>query len=346
MQPWECVLTMRVLLMFTLRVSMQPSWKSSNLELSDIFLLHKSNLSQSSLKVKPGYNTTTSLKVLSKQNQVTTRQYLSKFSQSKTRVQSSLKAKPGHNTLSKFSQSKTRSQHDNLSQKKWSQHDNLSQSSLTVNQLQPNTSRLSLGCDRLFSSLRSTIPWRSVRFKVGTLHELVNTVIYCTSNSPCSKFKSSGGHVLGKHDACGRASFGRSLARRSGRHCGICEHVLAHELAPVVAGKLLVGFPHQVLPAWKHAAAPSGWSGSALPAPARWWTTAETAARGSGSSAGSSPWAHVQATVHNYTKGFEIDMRKMLPVNHLFPLSKIPQSSLKVWHNVFPHGYLKVLSKH
>lgn len=67
--------------------------------------------------------------------------------------------------LSKFSQSKTRSQHDNLSQ-----------SSLTVNQLQPKTSRLSLGCDRLFSSLRSTIPWRSVRFKVGTLHELLNTV--------------------------------------------------------------------------------------------------------------------------------------------------------------------------
>ena len=290
-RPWECVLTMRVLLMFTLRVSVQPSWQPSNLELSDIFLLHKSNLSQSSLKVKPGHNTTTSLKVLSKQNQVTTRYSIS---------QSSLKVKPGHNTTTslKKNQVTTRQPLSKFSHSEPTSTQNFS----TFSRMRPPF---------FFSALHNSLKICKVQgWNFAWIAKYC--IIYCTAVEPCSKFKTSGGHVLGKHDACGRASFGRSLARRSGRHSGICEHVLAHELAPVVAGQLLVGFPHQVLPAWKHAAAPSGWSGSALPAPARWGTTAETAAQGSGSSAGSSPWPQVQVTVHNYTKGFEIDMRKML----------------------------------
>ena len=215
--------------------------------------------------------------------------------------------------LSKFSQSKTRSQHDNLSQKNQvTTRQPLSKFSHSEPTSTQNFSTFSrMRPPFFFSALHNSLKICKVQgWNFAWIAKYC--IIYCTAVEPCSKFKTSGGHVLGKHDACGRASFGRSLARRSGRHSGICEHVLAHELAPVVAGQLLVGFPHQVLPAWKHAAAPSGWSGSALPAPARWGTTAETAAQGSGSSAGSSPWPQVQVTVHNYTKGFEIDMRKML----------------------------------
>ena len=49
---------------------------------------------------------------------------------------------------------------------------------------------------------------------------------------------------------------------------------------------------------------------------------------------------------HNVLSKFSQSSLGVSSQGSLRVLSKIPQSSLKVWHNVFPHGYLKVLSKH
>ena len=121
--------------------------------------------------------------------------------------------------------------------------------------------------------------------------------VLLSGNKPSSAtwiFKSSGGSALDKHGACGRAWSDHSLAHKSGTPPCTCELlVLVGKQAEAVAGHQLVNSLHLAHAAWKHAAAPPGWSESALPAPSPRETTTAAAAQGWGSSAEMSPWPQV-----------------------------------------------------